>query len=205
MAPLPTSSGPRIRTSKERRTAESHLLPASLSRRLKAGLVTAPSYRPVYSKILGDQHLATQHVTRLGERELYRQLLQARVGVLLPSSPSSRPLLPSPPRSSPVLATPAQEPAPPLTSTLAKTQERAGAATFGALGASPVFGRAGPGGSKQTPRSTVVVEEVRRKEVASPRPLSREEEELCSPDFLAGLRERWRKNDTEFATPTFQV
>ena len=134
----------------------------------------------------------------LGERELYHQLLQARVGVFLPSSPSSRPQLPSPPRSSPVLSPP------PLT-TLTNTQERAGASTFGALGASPVFGKAGPGGSKQTPRRTAVVEEVRRKEVASPRPLSREEE-LCSPDFLSGLRERWRKSPAIFSTPaTYKV
>ena len=87
-----SSPGPRIKTAYERRRENEHLRSSNLSQRLKRGLVTAPAPAYVsisdkfFSQVKKDKkpQLATEHCVRLAERELYRQLLQSKVGSILP-------------------------------------------------------------------------------------------------------------------------
>ena len=87
-----SSSGPRIKTAHERRRENEHLRSSNLSQRLKRGLVTAPApaYVSISDKFFSQvkkekkPELATDYCMRLAERELYRQMLESKVGTTLP-------------------------------------------------------------------------------------------------------------------------
>ena len=87
-----SSSGPRIKTAHERRRENEHLRSSNLSQRLKRGLVTAPApaYLSISDKFFSQvkkekkPQSATEYCVRLAERELYRQMLESKVGSILP-------------------------------------------------------------------------------------------------------------------------
>jgi len=196
-----SSPGPRIKTAYERRRENQHLRSSNLSQRLKRGLVTAPApaYVSISDKFFSQvkkekkSELATDYCMRLAERELYRQMLESKVGTTLPplastirspmttkrsalfpvrTSPKS-PLIDSPPE-----LLESSQPRP-LTSTVMK--EPAGKLvkpSTSVLDASPVFN------SRTKPRVEEMKEKVR-------------EESVCSPGFIAGLREKYDSNARE--------
>jgi len=196
-----SSSGPRIKTAHERRRENEHLRSSNLSQRLKRGLVTAPApaYLSISDKFFSQvkkekkPQSATEYCVRLAERELYRQMLESKVGSILPPLASTirspmttkrSALFPvrTSPKSAPIYSPPeiveSSQPHP-LTSTVMK--ESAGKLvkpSTSVLDASPVFS------SRTKPRVEEMKEKVR-------------EESVCSPGFIAGLREKYDSNARE--------
>ena len=187
-APAPASTGPQfpghhIRTGHERAREAAHLAAPVLRKRLKAGQVSG-GHRSVYSRLFSDdwrrQQRATDYCARLGERERYRQILQSKMGGLTAAAFSQAPLLPGPTGRSPIFpgARPSPGPAgrPGFFTALASPAQRI---CIG-LEASPVLGRAAARGVQE-------VSLPGREGSGRTAPV----EEVLSPGFLAGLREKY--------------
>ena len=189
-----SSPGPRIKTSYERRRENEHLKSSNLTQRLKRGLVTAPApaFVSTYNKIFDHEkkrksQWATDHCYQEADKELYRQLLESKFGTILPpiSSTIRSPMTTKRHALFPVRTS--QKPAPqlleyspdqPLTSTLMKEPPKLAKPSASVLDASPVFS------SRAKPRVEEVKQRVR-------------EESVCSPDFVASLREKYDSSARE--------
>jgi len=183
---------PRIRTGHEVSRRQAHLEHPNLARRLKAGQVSAASprkeQRSVLSRLFGEakvkrSQLATTFQEGLVAKERYRALLQrigsrsARVGAPPPLSSTLRsPLLTNrtsifPATKTDLSRAPGPLVAPPLTSTVVKSSSSLPTNPE----ASPVFARK---------EGKVEAKVVERKEVGG-------QEDVCSPAYLASMRERY--------------
>jgi len=186
---------PRIRTGHELSRRQAHLEHPSLTKRLKAGQVSAASarksdQRSVLSKLFGEakikrSQLATTFHEGLVAKERYRAMLQrigsrtARVGAHPPLSSTLRsPLATNRTSIFPATKTdlsrvvgPMAAPSLPLTSTVVKSSTSLPTNPE----ASPVFARK---------EAKVVEKVVERKEVVG-------QDDVCSPAYLASMRERY--------------